>query len=121
MLEEAFVGRKDEQTRFAALLRGLPSSKRAGFFAQLRGGRTRRRAAEDAKSRVVLVHGLGGSGKSRLLRQFGKMADGKLPDSPVVLDRIWTVWLDWAVEQEDNPANYANMEGPSLVTVLDGV
>jgi hypothetical protein len=32
---------------------------------------------------VVLVYGLGGRGKSRLLSRFREMADGKLPDSPV--------------------------------------
>ena len=56
-----------------------------------------------------------------MLRQFREMADGTLPDSPVVQGRIRTVWLDWAVEQEDHPANYASMEGPSLVAVLDAV
>lgn len=121
MLEEVFVGRKDEQARFAALLRGLPSSTRPGVLALVRGWRARRGAMEDARSRVVLVYGLGGSGKSRLLRQFREMAEGKLPDSPAVLGRVLTVWLDWAVEQEDHPANYAGMEGPSLVTVLDAI
>jgi tetratricopeptide (TPR) repeat protein len=70
---------------------------------------------------VVLVHGLGGSGKSRLLRQFRLLADGGLPDSPVPAGRLRTVWLDWEDESRDQPAQYASMTGPGLVTVLDAV
>jgi hypothetical protein len=72
-------------------------------------------------SRVVLVHGLGGSGKSRLLRQFREMADGSLPDSPVSPGRVQTVWLDWEDEQRDQPSGYAGADGPGLATVLDAV
>ena len=78
-------------------------------------------AGEAGRSRVVLVHGLGGSGKSRLLRHFRAMADGRVADSPVPPGRVRTVWLDWEDEQRDQPGRYAGVEGPSLVTVLDAV
>ncbi len=70
---------------------------------------------------MVLVHGLGGSGKSSLLRQFRLLADGTLPDSPVPAGRLRTVWLDWEDEQRDQPGRYASVTGPVLVTVLDAV
>ena len=70
---------------------------------------------------MVLVHGLGGSGKSRLLSQFRDMAQGRIPGSPVSPGQVRTVWLDWEDEQRDDPGRYAELAGPSLVTVLDAV
>ena len=82
MIDEAFVGRRDELARFAALLGGLLADRMHRPL-----GRSGRRSAMDpagaAGSRVVLVHGLGGSGKSRLLAQFRAMTEGSLLDSPV--------------------------------------
>ncbi|HEX3958132.1 MAG TPA: hypothetical protein VHZ03_16095 [Trebonia sp.] len=72
-------------------------------------------------SRVVLVHGLGGSGKSRLLGCFRDMAEGGTPNTPVRQGQILTTWLDWEDEQRDQPDSYASIEGPGLVTVLDAV
>ena len=72
MLEEVFVGRRDEQDRFAALLRGLPSSKRPGVIARLLGRRARGGAADDAESRVVLVHGLAGVVRAGCFVSSGK-------------------------------------------------
>jgi integrase len=48
---------------------------------------------------VVLVHGLGGSGKSRLLNHFRDMAQGRIPGSPVPAGMVATVWLDWEDER----------------------
>lgn len=85
MAEQAFVGREVEQAQFAALLQELTE---AG--APKRGRWSVRRPADaDAptcQSSVVLVHGPGGSGKSRLMRQFEAMAKAKSR----------TAWLDWA-------------------------
>ena len=121
VVDEVFVGRRDEQARFAVLLTELTASKRAGS----KGWRRRRPSGEDpaaaSRSRVVLVHGLGGSGKSRLLSQFRDMAQGRTPGSPVSPGQIRTVWLDWEDEQRYQPGSYAAAEGPSLVTVLDAV
>src|SRR5882762_3609225 len=91
------VGRRDERTRFAALLNEVPTGRRSRLLPS-----RRYRAAADhmaaATSRVVLVHGLGGSGKSSLLQYFRQMADGTVPDSPVPPGRIRTAWLDWEDE-----------------------
>jgi hypothetical protein len=119
MTDEVFVGRADELRRFAALLGALPASRHWPRWPRSR------RSGEDlagaAKSYVVLVYGLGGQGKSRLLRRFREMADGKLPDSPVSPGRVRSVWLDWEDAQRDQPSSYAGFDGPSLVTVLDAV
>jgi tetratricopeptide (TPR) repeat protein len=118
--DEVFVGRRDEQERFAALLGEL-----AGTEARSARRWRRRPSSEDpgdaSKSRVVLVYGLGGSGKSRLLRQFQGMATGKVRGSPVTAGQVRTVWLDWEDKQRDDPGSYAGVAGPSLVTVLDAV
>ena len=116
-----FVGRKDEQARFAVLLGELSAGRRGRVRVWPPSRRSGGDPADADRSRVVLVHGLGGSGKSRLLRQFREMADGKLPDSPVALGQVRTVFLDWEDEQRDQPSDYAGMDGPGLVTVLDAV
>jgi tetratricopeptide (TPR) repeat protein len=81
----------------------------------------RRDSAPATKSRVVLVHGLGGTGKSRLLTQFRGIVDGDIPGSPVSESRIRSVWLDWEDERRDQPDKYVGLAGPSLVTVLDAL
>ncbi len=107
--------------RFAALLGELTAGE------DIRHGRWRRRpqagkhSERAARSHVVLVHGLGGSGKSRLLKQFQYMALGGLADLSITEGMIRTAWLDWADERGVDPSRYAGVEGPSLVTVLDAV
>lgn len=120
VIDASFVGRRDELARFASLLAGLPAGARRTSVGWRRS-RSGPVPAESAKSQVVLVHGLGGSGKSRLLRQFRLMADGNLADSPVPAGRVRTVWLDWEDERRDQPGSYASEAGPGLVTVLDAV
>jgi tetratricopeptide (TPR) repeat protein len=117
--DEVFVGRTDELRRFAALLGGLPARRRWPRWP--RSPRSGEDLAGAAKSYVVLVYGLGGRGKSRLLRRFREMADGGLPDSPVSPGRVRSVWLDWEDAQRDQPSSYAGFDGPSLVTVLDAL
>ena len=119
MAGEVFVGRTDELRRFAALLGELPTSRRGPSW--VRSHRSGKLLAGAAKSRVVLVYGLGGRGKSWLLRRFQELADGKLSDSPVSPGRVRTVWLDWEAAQRNQPSSYAGFDGPSLVTVLDAV
>ena len=121
MAEEAFVGRRDEIARFAALLDEL----KVGGHRRLGEWRPRRRKTSDrtesTKSRVVLVHGLGGSGKSRLLKHFREMADGNRRASSLQPGQAQTAWLDWEDEQRDQPSSYADAAGPNLVTVLDAL
>jgi len=120
VLNEIFVGRRDELARFTALLRELTEVKGTGR----RRWRHPQLSGDDPAamtSRVVLVHGLGGSGKSRLLRHFREMAQGAVPGSPVSTGKLRTAWLDWEDEQRNDPGRYTAIEGPSLVTVLDAV
>jgi tetratricopeptide (TPR) repeat protein len=121
MMDEVFVGRRDEQARFAALLKDLAAdgARRSGGWLRFR--RSGEDVAGAAMSRVVLVHGLGGSGKSRLLDCFRDMAEGRAANSPVRQGQVQTVWLDWEDEQRDEPGSYAAADGPGLVTVLNAV
>jgi tetratricopeptide (TPR) repeat protein len=48
------------------------------------------------------------------------MALGRVPERPVPA-RVRAAWLDWVDEQRDDPTKYAELAGPSLVTVLDAV
>jgi tetratricopeptide (TPR) repeat protein len=121
VIDDVFVGRRNELARFKALLGELPTGRRARVLGRSRGQKSGAEQHEAARSRVLLVHGLGGSGKSRLLRRFQEMAVGSLPDSPVALGQVRTVFLDWEDEQRGQPASYAGADGPSLVTVLDAV
>jgi len=118
---EVFVGRRDEQARFAAVLRELApvGGPRRGRWRVRRAPASN--AANAAGSRVVLVHGLGGSGKSSLLRQFRAMAQGEVAGSPAVAGWLRVGWLDWEDEAGQDPGRYAGAAGPSLVTVLDAL
>ena len=58
MTGEVFVGRTDELKRFAALLGELPPSHRRPNW--VRSRKSRKDPAGAARSRVVLVYGLGG-------------------------------------------------------------
>jgi tetratricopeptide (TPR) repeat protein len=118
MVHEIFVGRRDEQARFAGLLANL----RVGRWIRLPGRpRQRHEGTAHRGSRVVLVHGLGGSGKSRLLRQFREMATGTLPDSDIPRGRVIAAWLDWADEQREDPGAFSSLEDPGLTVVLNAL
>src|SRR5579863_4055665 len=118
---EVLVGRRSESARFAALLTRLAPEEGARTGRR----RPRRPSAEDPAagtgSNVVVVYGLGGIGKSRLLRHFRDMAQGKAEATPLSPGMIKTVWLDWKDEQRDDPGSYARPGGPDLVTVLNSV
>ena len=107
MVSEVFVGRRDEQSRFAAVLEELTrtEAEHDGWWHRRRkSGETR---AVPAVSRVVLVHGLGGSGKSRLLGCFRDMTEGRAPNSPVHQDRHcphgWTGRMSSATSRPTRP------------------
>jgi hypothetical protein len=119
--DEVFVGRHDEQQQFAALLGGLAATRTVRASRWRRDRRSGEESGDASKSRVVLVYGLGGSGKSRLLRQFQSMATGQVPGSPVKAGQARTVWLDWEDKQRDDPGSYAGPAGPSLVTLQEAV
>ncbi|HEY6494726.1 MAG TPA: hypothetical protein VIZ43_15745 [Trebonia sp.] len=133
MRDVVFVGRADEVNWFAGMLCELPARAR-GLALPSRGHRRGhgRGVAQQAVSPVVLVYGLGGSGKSRLLLEFQRLAQGELAPPPSAPDAgrrpesirrvsVRTMWLDWATEQQERPDQYRDMSGPTLVTVLDAV
>lgn len=63
-----FVGRQAEQARFREMLREM-AGPRKGFFSSLMGGtprKTKTSKTSPVKSRVVLISGQAGSGKTRL-------------------------------------------------------
>src|SRR5438105_12459352 len=99
-MDEVFAGRRDELTRFASLLSDMPDGRPVRTRRWRRGRGSSEDPATTGPSRVVLVHGLGGSGKSRLLRHFRDMAQGRVPGFPVPQGRVRTAWLDWEDEQQ---------------------
>src|SRR3954454_6461516 len=62
----AFVGREDEQTRFREMLLDMAGGRKS-FLGGLLGGGTRQTKVNlPIKSRVMLIEGQGGSGKTQL-------------------------------------------------------
>src|ERR1022692_16751 len=115
-----FVGRSDELARFDALLAQMPRGRRRGPIR--RADRREHGASSEVRgSRVILVHGLGGTGKTTLLRRFQEMVDGRLPESPVSPGHIRSVWLDFEDQARTRPSLYAGTECPSVITVLDAL
>lgn len=112
-LSQVFIGRADEMSRFAALLSQLQATRRD------RGGRRGRGRPHSEASPVVLVHGVGGSGKSLLLRQFRALAEGKGSRWQAPRHQVRTAWIDWEEEQHQDPGSYTDVSGPSFVTVLN--
>jgi hypothetical protein len=121
MAGEVFVGRRDELARFSALLQELAVAPGR----PKRRWPVRRQFGEDVSSatgsRLVLVHGLGGSGKSSLLRHFRAMAMSEVSGSPLAPGRVRTGWLDWEDEAGQEPGQYGGAAGPGLVTVLNAL
>lgn len=87
-----FLARSDERRRF----RDAEAQTRAGD-------------GFDASPIVVLVHGIGGIGKSSLLRQFKKACD----------EHDAVVWIDFEEARKAQPAAFGGDYGPALQTVLD--
>jgi hypothetical protein len=108
--EGAFFGRAHEKAQFAGLLADLQPDRRSRLPAWL----SRRTSGEQgAPSRVVLVFGLAGTGKRRLLGEFKRMADEGQPGALTTAGQVGTVWLDWASEQLDHHGSYSGADGPS--------
>jgi tetratricopeptide (TPR) repeat protein len=95
--EELFFGRDDEQRQFGELLAELARTPKK---------------AEPGCSHVVIVHGIGGIGKSTLAARFRRVAaEGDYRDRNTV------VTIDWADVRQD-PA-FATQPGSSFQAVLD--
>ncbi|MFB7476075.1 tetratricopeptide repeat protein [Kitasatospora sp. NPDC056184] len=99
---DVFVGRTQEQERFRLLLRGL--------------GRPDEGPDE---GHVLLVRGLGGIGKSTLLRRYEQIARGQSAEDAANGKRLRVASLDW--EQGQLRSGGASAEGPPLWRVLGAV
>jgi Flp pilus assembly protein TadD len=93
-----FVGRVAEQERFRDILRQLGSEN----------------AAEPEMGFVVVVHGHGGSGKTRLLGQFKEIAAGEPDGTQFVVAAV-----DWEQERRLHRTEFAGLAGPPVWRVLD--
>lgn len=100
--QEPLLARADEQKRFRALLNAVASSA----------------VVEGDSSWVILVHGLGGIGKSRLLGRFLEIARGDLPTDRPLAEKFTTVSVDWEQERERAQVDYPGDRPPGLGTVL---
>lgn len=89
-----FFGRVDEVRRFS------------DASAQVRAS-----AGGDGWPAVVLVHGLGGIGKSSLLHHLKQLRE---PNDAVA-------WIDFEDERKLRPAAFGGDNGPGLVTLLDSI
>jgi Tfp pilus assembly protein PilF len=96
-----FVARIDEQERFAAILT-----------------RASRATPDEAPSDVLLVEGLGGFGKSELLKRFADIALGVAENPLGSLPPFLVVSVDWQVQRERRPAAFSMATGLRLSTVL---
>ncbi|WP_180356970.1 tetratricopeptide repeat protein [Streptomyces sp. TLI_146] len=104
---DLFVGRTEEQARFARVL----------------GNAAGRTPGGPDEGFVVLVRGYGGIGKSTLLRRFAAIAAGGVPAVPVRPGRFVVALVDWEDDRklprvEDD---YALFEGPPVWKVLERV
>ena len=99
-----FVGRSEEESRFRVVL----SSLREGGLPD--------------EGHVVLVHGLGGIGKSMLLTRYVQIAAGDdLPAAGGGRRGVLVARVDWEIEQRVRAADFALDGGPPVWVVLDRI
>lgn len=99
-----FLGRSGEQARFEAVLADLASRE------------------EPDEGHVLLVHGLGGIGKSTLLRRYEQIAaDGLSAGWGHGGPGLLLAAVNWESVQRLRPADYVPEGGPPIWVVLDRV
>ena len=96
-MAESFVGRTTEQDEFRRVL-------------DLAGGA----AGDPDEGHVVLVHGLGGIGKSTLLRRLHETAGKSRRGGPLVAEIV-----DCEDERRRNRGDYEGPDGPPVWKLLD--
>src|ERR1022692_2493550 len=99
--DEFFLGRDDEQDRLRAVLSQVLAADQG-----------------PDEGYLVLVHGLGGIGKSTLLEHYRRIVTGDLAADRVFAEKFLLVDVDWEEHRLRNPAWYPP-EGPLLWRVLD--
>jgi hypothetical protein len=103
-MAELFVGRTTEQDEFRRVLDHVRI-----------GGRQFRHAPDSPdEAHVVLVHGLGGIGKSTLLKRVREIAGEWRRGGSVVADIV-----DCEDEQRRYPSEYSGPDGPPIWRLLD--
>lgn len=98
-----FLGRSEEQARFRAVL------------AELRGGGT------PDEAHVVLVTGLGGIGKSTLLRRYEEIAADDAAAAGDGRRGLLVAKVNWEGERRLRATDFALDGGPPIWVVLDRV
>jgi len=107
---ELFLGRADEQQRFRALLNTLLKPRGWASF-------LRRSASPPDWSYIVLIHRVGGIGKSTLSRRLRATTNGLPPDQRYH-GKFKELWLDWELGRERDP-RLAVRETVAFETILD--
>lgn len=101
--DEIFLARDDEQDRLRGVLRQiLDGPARAGH------------------GYLMLVHGLGGIGKSTLLKRYRRMIRGELPDDRSFGGKFLLAKVNWEELRRVNPGMYPP-GGPSLWRAFDDI
>ena len=98
-----FLAREDEQDRFVSVLcRALDE------------------ANDPDEGFLIVVQGHGGIGKSELLNRFADIVRGKVRRRELT-DDFYLVSVDWSVERNNRPADYASWAGPPIWIAFDAL
>jgi hypothetical protein len=92
----SFVGRTEEQERFAQLLTAVAGSPDDG----------------PDEGYAVIVQGYGGIGKSTLLRRFAGMASER---------KCAVLETDWERDRDRHPEDYVSFSGPEIWRILERI
>ncbi len=68
----------------------------------------------------MVVQGHGGIGKTELLRRFGGIVRREVR-RPGLSQRFYLVSVDWSVERQNRPTDYASWAGPPVWVALDAL
>lgn len=101
--DEIFLARDDEQERLRGVLRQVISGQ-----------------DESGHGYLVLVHGLGGIGKSTLLKRYRRIARGELSHDRNFAGKFVLAKVNWEELRRQNPGLYP-AGGPPLWRALDDI
>jgi tetratricopeptide (TPR) repeat protein len=96
-----FLARTDEQRRFERSLVELESA-----------------SATVGPSSVLLVHGLGGMGKTELCKRFTAIAEGTLPDPNFGTGKFLSINVNWQDERHNHGAGPAGFQPREALAVI---
>lgn len=100
-----FLARTNEQRRFEASLAELEAA-----------------AAKAGPSPVVILHGLGGMGKTELCKRFTAIAEGTLPEPTFKDGKFLAVTVDWQGERRNHGVDAAGFQPrEALAAIYDRI